>query len=146
MKLPVKILFIAHGVVTAAAGVVLVVAPGLIPSTVGIALTPEQSLLPYLLAGAELALALLSFGAVRLTDPAAIRLIALVFAALHLITAALELLTPISSPVLLANAAVRLVIALLFVVVAWPRRASGGAEGSGRVAGSGGGAAERRLG
>ena len=122
MKLPVKILFIVHGVVTAAAGVVLAAAPGVIPSTVGITLTPEQTLLPYLLAGAELALAVLSFGAVQLKDPAAIRLIAITFATLHIVTAGLELLAPISSPVLLANAAVRVVIAILFVVVAWPRR------------------------
>ncbi|HWM33829.1 MAG TPA: hypothetical protein VNR36_06280 [Pseudolysinimonas sp.] len=122
MALPVRILFLVHGIATAAAGVVLVVAPNLIPSTVGIVLAPEEFLLPYLLAGAELALAVLSFGALQMKDPAAIRLIALVFAALHVLTAGLELLAPLQSPVLLVNAAVRVVVAVLFVVVAWPRR------------------------
>lgn len=137
MTLPVRILFIAHGVVTAAAGIVLAVAPGLIPSTVGITLSPEQYLLPYLLAGAEIALAFLSFAAVRLRDPAAITVIAVTFAVLHLATAALELLAPLSSPVLWANVAFRVVVAALFVVVAIRTH---------RVAGSGAGAAERRLG
>ena len=54
MSLPVRILFIAHGIVTAAAGIVLIAAPALIPSTVGIALPTSANLLPYLLGGVEL--------------------------------------------------------------------------------------------
>jgi len=118
MTLPVRILFLAHGVVTLAAAVVLVVAPNLIPSTVGLALTPGQFLLPFLLAGAELAIAFLSFAATRLTDARAVSVIALGFAVMHLATAVLELFAPLNSPVLYANVALRVVVAVLFVLAA----------------------------
>ena len=69
MTLPIRILFIAHGIVTAAAGVVLIAAPALIPSAVSIALPPAANLLPYLLGAVELGVAVLSIGAIRLRDP-----------------------------------------------------------------------------
>lgn len=131
MSLPVRILFLAHGVVTAAAGVVLIVAPGLIPSTVGIALTPPQYLLPFLLAGAELGVAVISFAATRLTGRAVVY-IALGFAVMHLATGALELIAPVSSPVLYANIALRVVVTVLFVLAA---RSGANADKQGRSAG-----------
>lgn len=122
MSLPVRILFVAHGIVTLAAALALIVAPGLIPSTVGLALTPGQYLLPFLLAGTELAIALISFAVVRLNDARFTRYLALAFAVMHLATAGLELLTPLNSPVLYANVAVRVVVTVLFALVAVRRR------------------------
>lgn len=129
MTLPVRILFIAHGIVTAAAGVVLIVAPGLIPSTVGIELPGDANLLPYLLGGVELGVAVLSIGAVRLRERAAIRLIAISFVVLHGVTAVVELLALAQGvdPFLWGNVALRVVVAVLFALVAarpLPRPAS----------------------
>jgi hypothetical protein len=120
MSLPVRILFIAHGIVTAAAGIVLIVAPALIPSAVSIALPPEASLLAYLLGGIELGVAVLSIGAARLRDAAAIRLIAVSFAVLHGVTAVVELLALAqgADPFLWGNVVLRVVVAVLFVLVA----------------------------
>jgi hypothetical protein len=116
-----RVLFIAHGVVTLAAAVVLAVLPAAIPATVGIAIDPEAFLLSYFLAAAELAIALLSFGAARLTDVPALRLIVTVFIVFHLSTAVLEVVfasfTAVS-PVLLANIAIRIAAAALFFI-AW---------------------------
>ena len=128
MTLPVRILFIVHGVVTAAAGVVLIVAPGLIPSTVGITLGADANLLPYLLGAVELGVAVLSIAASRLRDAAAIRLIAVSFAVLHGVTAVVEVLALAqgADPFLWGNVALRVVVAVLFTLVAIrPVRASG---------------------
>lgn len=114
-----RILLLAHGAVTLLAAVVLVAVPAAIPATVGIALEPEGYLLAYLLAAAELAIALLSMGATRLTDVAAVRLIVTVFIVLHLSTAVLEvvqLAVVDVSTALLVNVGVRVVVAALFVV------------------------------
>jgi hypothetical protein len=81
-----------HGVVTLAAAIVLAAFPAAIPSTVGIVIAPADFLLTYFLAAAELGIGMISLGASRLTDAAAVRLIAAGFAAFHLATAALELL------------------------------------------------------
>jgi hypothetical protein len=148
MRLPTRILFIAHGVVTAAAGVVLVAAPGLIPSAVDIALTSDQYLLPYLLAGAEFGLAALSFGALRMRENAAIRLIALVFVITHAITAVVELLALAqgAAPALWPNVALRALVTALFLAVFLHHKRQGPTEGLDRVAGSGGRSAKRRAG
>lgn len=115
----VKALLVAHGVVTFAAAVVLAAFPAAIPATVGIALEPDGFLLAYFLAAAELAIALLSVGAARLADPAAVRLVLVVFVVFHLATAVLELaslaVAPLS-PALAANIVVRLVVAALFLL------------------------------
>ena len=120
MTLPVKILFVAHGIVTAAAGVVLIVAPALIPSAVRIALPADANLLPYLLGAVELGVAVLSIGAIRLRDAAAIRLIAVGFAVLHAASAAVEVfaLAQGADPLLWGNVALRVVVAVLFAAVA----------------------------
>jgi hypothetical protein len=122
-----RVLFIVHGVVTLAAAVVLAVLPAAIPATVGIAIDAEAFLLSYFLAAAELAIALLSFGAARLTDVPALRLIVVVFIVFHLSTAVLEFVSlsfTAASPVLLANIVVRIAAATLFFV-AWRQESRG---------------------
>jgi hypothetical protein len=121
-----RAVFVVHGVVTLAAAVVLAAFPAAIPATVGNAIEPDAYLLSYFLAAAELGIAVLSIGAARLADPAAIRLIAAGFAAFHLATAALELLYLALdgvSAVLIANIVVRLVAGVVFVLV-WRSRRS----------------------
>jgi hypothetical protein len=118
-----RIVLIVHALVTLAAAVVLAVLPAAIPATVGIELEPEAYLLSYFLAAAELAIAMLSLGATRLTDPAAVGLIVAVIVAFHLSTAVLEVVYLLFAPVtgvLIANIAVRVVAATIFVF-AWRR-------------------------
>ena len=69
--------------ITLAGAVVLTCFPTAIPSAVGITIERPDYLLVYLVAAAELAVAVLSFGATRLTDPAALRLIVTTFVVLH---------------------------------------------------------------
>ena len=120
MTLPLRILFIAHGVVTAAAGVVLIAVPGLIPSAVGITLMPDANLLPYLLGAVEFGVAVLSIGASRLTDAAAIRLIAVSFVVMHAVSALVEMLalTEGADPLLWGNVALRVVVGVIFALIA----------------------------
>jgi len=110
-------LLIVHGVVTLLAAVVLVAAPSAIPATVGIVIEGDDVLLPYLLGAAELAIALLSFGAARLRDPSGVNLIVLAFIVFHLVTGLLEAayldLTGFSGS-LAANIGVRVVVAGAF--------------------------------
>lgn len=119
-------IFLIHGVVTVAAGVVLALLPATIPQTVGIETEPSGYLLAYLLAAAQLGIGALSIGAARLSDPAAIRLIAASFAVFHGVTAVLEVVYLAMqgvSAVLVANAVVRLIACAAFVLVALSRRA-----------------------
>ncbi|PUB27023.1 hypothetical protein C8K30_105254 [Promicromonospora sp. AC04] len=121
-----RAIFIVHGAVTLAAAVALAVFPAAIPATVGITMDPSDYLLSYFLAAAELGVGVLSIGAARLADPAAIRLIAAAFAVFHGATAVLEVLylaTAGVSVVLVANVVVRLVAAAVFAVV-WRSRRS----------------------
>jgi len=64
--------FAIHGAITLAGAFVLIVFPTAIPSAVGITITRPDYLLVYLVAAAELAAAVLSFGAIRITDWAAL--------------------------------------------------------------------------
>ena len=125
MTRPLRALLIGHGVVTLAAAVALAAVPAAIPATVGIALQPDAFLLSYLLAAAELAIGILSLGAARLNDAAALRLIVTVFVVFHLATAALETLHLALTgldPVIIANIAVRLAVSAAFLVLGRPRR------------------------
>lgn len=110
-------LLIAHGVVTLAAAVVLVVAPSFVPATVGIVIGANTYLLCYLLGTAELAIATLSFGAARLRDRAALRLVSGVFVVFHATTALVEVYAFVQGvdPLLWINVAVRVVAAALFL-------------------------------
>ncbi|RZS64565.1 hypothetical protein EV187_2952 [Agromyces ramosus] len=128
-----RIVLIVHGIITLAAAVMLAVLPAAIPATVGIELDPEAYLLSYFLAAAELAIAMLSLGAIRMTDPAAVGLIVAVFVVFHLSTAVLELVYLASAPVtgvLIANIAVRVAAAAIFVIAwrRWRRLATTGVE------------------
>ncbi len=115
----IRVLLIAHGVVTIVAAFVLVVFPAAIPATVGISLGVKAFLLSYFLAAAELAIAALSLGAARLQDASGVRLVLDVFVIFHLATVAVEVLYLSlvgATPVLLINIAVRIVAAALFLV------------------------------
>ena len=63
-----RAVFAVHGAITLAGAVVLIVFPTAIPSAVGITLERSDYLLVYLVAAAKLAVAVLSFGAIRTTD------------------------------------------------------------------------------
>lgn len=118
-------IFVVHGVVTIAAGVVLAVLPAAIPATVGISISPAEYLLPYFLAAAELGIGVLSFGVARSRDQSAVRLIALCFAVFHGATAVLEgvyILMQGVSVVLVGNIVVRVVAAVAFLLIARARR------------------------
>jgi hypothetical protein len=116
-----RTLLVAHGFITLAAAIVLVVAPGLIPSVVGIDLEPRADVLAYLLAGAEFGLAVLSFGASRVADSRALRLIVWSLIAFHGSSGVLEVYAYAqgASVAIIGNVAARVVIVLLF---AWLSR------------------------
>ena len=111
-----RALLVIHGLITMAAGIVLTVAPGLIPHVVGIDLEPNANVLAYLLAGAEFGLAVLSFGASRLTDARALRLIVWSFIAFHGSSGVLELYAYAQGAgvTILGNVVARAVIVGLF--------------------------------
>ncbi|KAA6462089.1 hypothetical protein DYQ86_10750 [Acidobacteria bacterium AB60] len=117
--MPLRILLVAHGFVTLAAALVLAVAPGFIPHVVGIQLPPQAYLVAYLLAGAEFGFAALSFGASRLTDPQALRVIVWSCLAFHGASAVLELYayTQGIGAAILGNVAARIAIILVFAFV-----------------------------
>lgn len=83
MYRPLRIVLFAHGLITLAGAITLTVFPTAIPSTVGITVERPEYLLVYLVAAAELAVAVLSLGATRLTDPAALGLVVTTLAVLH---------------------------------------------------------------
>jgi hypothetical protein len=112
--------FVVHGMVTLAAAVVLAVFPAAIPRTAGISISPDEYLLSYFLAAAELAIGLLSLAAVRLRDAGAVRMIALCFVALHGATAVLEVVYSVNegaSAVLTANIILRVIVMVAFLLV-----------------------------
>ena len=117
--------FVVHGIVTLAAAVVLAVLPAAIPATVGIVIESDTYLLSYFLAAAELGIGALSLAAARLHDAEAVRLIALCFAVFHGATAILEIvyvLTEGVSAVLVANVVVRVIVTVVFLLIARSRR------------------------
>jgi hypothetical protein len=125
-----KLLFF-HGLATLAAAITLVVSPGMIPAVAGIDLDHASYLIAYLLAGAEAGLSFLSFGACRLTDARALRLIAWSCIVFHGTSAVLEVYVacgPGAHTVLWFNIAVRIVIIALFAFLA--RRNAGQVSGS----------------
>ena len=109
-------LFLVHGLITLAAGVVLIAAPALIPSVVGIEVAPDAYLVPYLLGAVEVAVAFLSIAAIRLRDAPAIRLVSATFVVMHAVTAVVEVaaIAQGADPLLWGNVALRVVVAGLF--------------------------------
>lgn len=119
-----RALLLVHGLVTLAAALVLIIAPGFIPGLIGIGLPASANLVAYLLAAAELALAVLSLGGSRLADPIALRLIATTCVVLHAASAALMLYATHGAPlnrIVLLNVIARGVIIVLFVALSRPR-------------------------
>jgi hypothetical protein len=114
------VVFVVHGLITLAGAVVLVVFPTAIPSLVGIDVGRPEYLLIYLVGAAELAAAVLSFGATRLTDPAALRLVVATFVTLHGASGILDLLymgvTGVNGTII-ANTVLRFAVVAVFLVV-----------------------------
>jgi hypothetical protein len=111
-----RALLVIHGLITVAASIVLTVAPGLLPSVIGVHLEPSANVVVYLLAGAELGFAVLSFGGSRLKDPQALRLVVWSCGAFQGSTGALEIYAYAqgASVAILGNVAARAVIIALF--------------------------------
>ncbi|RDH77879.1 hypothetical protein DVS77_13560 [Mycolicibacterium moriokaense] len=115
-----RAVFVVHGLITLAGAVVLTVFPTAIPSVVGITVTRPQYLLVYLVGAAELAVAVLSFGAARLTDRAALGLVVTTFVVLHGASGVLDIvymgMTEISGG-LIANTVARFAVVAVFLLV-----------------------------
>src|ERR1700759_1170187 len=86
-----RVVFLVHGLITLAGAFVLIAFPTAIPSMVGIAVTRPDYLLICLVGAAKLAVAVLSFGAVRITDRAALGLIVTTLAVLHATSGVLDI-------------------------------------------------------
>ena len=116
-----RAVFVVHGLITLAGAVVLTVFPTAIPSAVGIKLERADYLLVYLVAAAELAVAVLSFGAARLTDRRALGLIVTTLVVLHLASGILNLvymgLTGVNGT-MIALTVLRFTVVVVFLV-AW---------------------------
>ena len=123
---------VAHGVVTAIAGLVLVVRPAAIPATVGIQLGRDAYLLSYLLAAAEFGFAALSFSGARLSEGAGLRAIVSSCIVLHAASGLLEVVVLVRLPTaaLWINFVVRILVVAVFVWL-FPR-AHAASTGSGR--------------
>ena len=115
-----RAVFVVHGLITLAGAIVLTVFPTAIPSAVGITVERPQYLLVYLVGAAELAVAVLSFGATRLTDPAALRLVVTTFVVLHGASGVLDLVyMGVIGPnaVIIANTVLRFAVVAVFLFV-----------------------------
>ena len=122
-----RVVLVVHGIITLAGASVLTIFPTAIPLTVGISLQPDDYLIVYLVAAAELAAAVLSFGATRLTDRAAMGLVVLTLAVLHGASGLLNVLYMAQtgySTVLVGNTCAR-VVAVVVLVAAWRADGSG---------------------
>jgi hypothetical protein len=115
-----RVVFVVHGLITLAGAVVLAVFPTAIPSAVGITVERPQYLLVYLVGAAELAVAVLSFGATRLTDEAALRLVVTTFVVLHGASGVLDLVyMGVIGPntTVIANTVLRFTVVAVFLFV-----------------------------
>ena len=115
-----RAVFLVHGLITFAGFVALAVFPTAIPSMVGITLERSDYLLVYLVAAAELAVAVLSFGAVRITDWAAVSLIVTTLVVLHATSGILDVVyMALTQPnaTIVSNTVLRFAVAAVLVVV-----------------------------
>jgi hypothetical protein len=120
-----RAVFFVHGLITLAGAVVLAAFPTAIPSAVGITITRPDYLLVYLVAAAELAVAVLSFGAIRITDWAALRLIVTTLVVLHSASGVLDIVymsMTEADGTLIANTALRFTVVAVFLAVWWAAR------------------------
>ena len=115
-----RAVFVVHGFITLAGAVVLTVFPTAIPSAVGITVERPEYLLVYLVGAAELAVAVLSFGATRQTDSAALRLVVTTFVVLHGASGVLDLVyMAVIGPnaTIIANTVLRFTVVAAFLLV-----------------------------
>ncbi len=120
-----RAVLVVHGLITLAGAVVLMVFPTAIPSMVGITLERQDYLLVYLVGAAELAVAVLSFGAARLADAAALRLIVMTLVVLHLASGILDIVyMALTQPnaTMIANTVLRFVVVAVLLGVWWSAR------------------------
>jgi hypothetical protein len=120
-----RAVFAVHGLITLAGGVVLIAFPTAIPSAVGITITRPDYLLVYLVAAAELAVAVLSFGAIRITDWEALRLIVTTLVVLHLASGILDMVyMALTEPnaVMISNTVLRFAVVAVLLIVWWAAR------------------------
>jgi hypothetical protein len=120
-----RAVFAVHGAITLAGAVVLIAFPSAIPSAAGIAITRGDYLLVYLVAAAELAVAVLSFGAIRITDWAALRLIVTTVIVLHAASGILDIVyMALAEPnaTMISNTVLRFAVVTVFLVVWWAAR------------------------
>jgi hypothetical protein len=118
------VLFV-HGLITLAGAVVLTAFPTAIPSAVGIMITRPDYLLVYLVAAAELAVAVLSFGAIRITDWAALSLIVTTLVVLHFASGTLDIVyMALTEPnaTMISNTVLRFAVVAVLIVVWWAAR------------------------
>ncbi|OBF26300.1 hypothetical protein A5724_31740 [Mycobacterium sp. ACS1612] len=115
-----RVVFALHGLITLAGAIVLMVFPTAIPAMAGITITRGEYLLVYLVAAAELAVAVLSFGAVRITDWAAATLIVTTLVVLHATSGILDIVyMALTEPnaTMSWNTGLRFVVVAVFLVV-----------------------------
>jgi len=115
-----RAVFALHGLITLAGAVVLMVFPKAIPSMVGITITRPDYLLVYLVGAAELAFAVLSFGAIRITDWAALRLIVTTLVVVHATSGVLDIVyMTLTQPnaTMISNTVLRFAVVTVFLVV-----------------------------
>src|SRR6476659_4143838 len=120
-----RAVFVLHGLITWGGAVVLMAFPRAIPSMVGITITRPDYLLVYLVAAAELAVAVLSFGAIRITDWAALRLIVTTLVVLHGASGILDIVyMALTEPngTMISNTVLRFAVVAVFLVVWWAAR------------------------
>jgi hypothetical protein len=120
-----QLVFTIHAAITLAAAVVLAFAPAAIPRTVGIVLPSSAFLVSYLLAAAEFSIAVLSWGARRITDPEAIRVVLSTLTALHAASGLLEVRAFLAgglSSAIWANVAVRFTAIAVFAYYSLAQR------------------------
>jgi hypothetical protein len=116
-----RAVFVVHGFITLAGAVVLTARPTAIPSAVGITVERKEYLLVYLVGAAELAVAVLSFGATRLTDLAALRLVVTTFVVLHGFSGILNLVyisMTEANATIVVNTVLRFAVVAVFLI-AW---------------------------
>ena len=112
--------FVVHGLITLVGAIVLAVFPTAIPSAVGITVERPEYLLVYLVAAAELAVAVLSFGAARLRGPAALGLVVTTLVVLHGASGILDLVyMGMTKPnaTIITNTVLRFTVVAVFVIV-----------------------------
>jgi hypothetical protein len=115
-----RAVFALHGLITLAGAVVLMVFPKAIPSMVGITITRPDYLLVYLVGAAELAFAVLSFGAIRITDWAALRLIVTTLVVVHATSGVLDIVyMTLTQPnaTMISNTVLRFAVVTVFLVL-----------------------------